>query len=151
MAREMNARQKRFCELYAAEPIGAKAARDAGYTHTAARVKASKLLTKPNIKAYIAELREELSITTNTSAEWHRAKLRELIDKCAEPIPVMIYDAELKELVHNGDYKYDSAGALKGMDQLAKMNGHYAPEKVDHGGEVVIRRVINLNPTKKAK
>ena len=44
--------------------------------------------------------------------------------------------------------EWATAGDAKAIDMLNKMDGAYAPEKVEHSGEVV-RRTINVNPTKK--
>jgi phage terminase small subunit len=56
----LNSKQRKFCEEYVKDNNGAQAAIRAGYAEKAARVTASKLLTKPNIKAYIAKLKAEL-------------------------------------------------------------------------------------------
>ena len=51
-------RQKLFCEYYAMDPCGEKAAVLAGYQKNSARQQASRLLTNANIKKYIREIQE---------------------------------------------------------------------------------------------
>ena len=55
----MNSRQRRFCQYYAADPNGARAAEAAGYSPRTARQIASTLLTKHDIQSLIAELTAE--------------------------------------------------------------------------------------------
>lgn len=56
----MTQRQRLFCENYARNPNGAKAAVLAGYSEKTARQIASELLTKLDIRAYIDELSREI-------------------------------------------------------------------------------------------
>lgn len=52
-------KQKLFCEEYAKDLNGARAARAAGYSKDTARSIASETLTKPYIKKYIDKLRKK--------------------------------------------------------------------------------------------
>ena len=54
----MTERQKRFCELYAANPDATAAAIGAGYSSRTARSIGSENLTKPDIRAYLEELQQ---------------------------------------------------------------------------------------------
>ena len=68
-------RQKKFCELYAMDPCGERAAVQAGYQNKSARQQASRLLTNANIINYIREIQEALSDTriltaTETKIFW---------------------------------------------------------------------------------
>ena len=56
---ELTPRQKKFCELYAIDPCGERAAIAAGYQEKSARQQSSRLLTKGNIQEYIHEIQEE--------------------------------------------------------------------------------------------
>lgn len=56
---ELNKKQASFCREYVIDYNGTQACIRAGYTASCANVTASKLLTKTNIKAYIAELEAE--------------------------------------------------------------------------------------------
>jgi len=70
---KLTAQMARFCELLVAdkESNQYKAYENAGYKArgAAARVNASKLLTRPNIAAYIQHLRDERSKRTNIDAD----------------------------------------------------------------------------------
>lgn len=55
----MNDKQKKFAELYAANPNATEAAKGAGYSKKTARSQGQRLLTNVDIKKYINELQEE--------------------------------------------------------------------------------------------
>lgn len=67
--KKLSPKQKRFCEEYLVDCNGAGAAIRAGYAPKAAKEQASDLLTKPNIKKYIAELQFNLRQKTEITAE----------------------------------------------------------------------------------
>lgn len=50
----------RFCEEYVKDLNGTQAMIRAGYSERSAKVQASTLLTKPNVKSYIAELQADI-------------------------------------------------------------------------------------------
>lgn len=56
----MNQRQRLFCEHYARDPNGTRAAVLAGYSEKTARQIASDLLTKFDVREYIEELTREI-------------------------------------------------------------------------------------------
>lgn len=62
-------RIEKFCLAYVIDLNGAKAAELAGYSKKTARVTASKLLTKPNIQARIAELTKKQTDKLDITAE----------------------------------------------------------------------------------
>lgn len=66
----LTAPQLRFCEEYAADPIGVQAYRRAfpGCSYNSARVEASKLLREPNIQAEIEACREGYRKATRVNA-----------------------------------------------------------------------------------
>jgi phosphoserine phosphatase len=57
----LNEKQKSFCNEYVIDYNATRAAIKAGYSEKSARSMASTLLTKQNIKEYIAELTKEKS------------------------------------------------------------------------------------------
>ena len=67
--RKRKAREKIFCAEYVKDLNGARAAIAAGYAEKSARVTASKLLTKPNIKDEIARLTKKHADKLDLSAE----------------------------------------------------------------------------------
>ena len=70
---KLNAKQERFCEEYAVDSNGAQACIRAGYSPKAAKEQASRLLTKDNVRAHIAELqakhRARLDVTVMSLTE----------------------------------------------------------------------------------
>ncbi len=60
-------KQKIFCREYVIDWNGSRAARKAGYSENTAKEIASENLTKPNIKAYIAHLKENIEETVGIS------------------------------------------------------------------------------------
>lgn len=71
----MNERQKRFCELYAADPNATKAARGAGYSERTARFTGRRLLTNVGVQNYIRELQESMRQERIADAEEIKATL----------------------------------------------------------------------------
>ena len=75
---KLTEKQKRFCEEYLIDLNGTQAYIRTGYSakkECTARVESSKLLTKPNIQAYISELRESQSERTEITADKVLAEL----------------------------------------------------------------------------
>ena len=62
--------QKRFVEEYLIDMNGARAARAAGYSESAARNTASRLLKKPEVAQAVREAREKLSERTEITQDW---------------------------------------------------------------------------------
>ncbi len=71
----LNERQRRFCEIYAADPNAAEAAKAAGYSERTARAQGARLLTNVDIQQYIRHLQDDLAAgriatMTQTKAFW---------------------------------------------------------------------------------
>lgn len=62
--------QKRFVEEYLIDMNGARAARAAGYSESAARETASRLLKKPEVAQAVRKARENLSERTEITQDW---------------------------------------------------------------------------------
>lgn len=95
----LNEQQKHFCEQYAIDFNGARAARDAGYSKNASNVTASKLLANPNVGEYIQHLLELKSQRTQITA-----------DKVIAEIAKVAF--------HNAEDFYDDEG-LKPLSELS--------------------------------
>lgn len=54
--------------------------------------------------------------------EWQRVieRLIELVDRCMQRVPVLEYNKDTKELEPSWEWKFDSNGANKALDSLAK-------------------------------
>ena len=66
----LNEKQKRFVEEYLIDMNGARAAREAGYSESAARETASRLLKTPEVAQAVREAREKLSERTEITQDW---------------------------------------------------------------------------------
>ncbi len=98
-------------------------------SYTAARDSATKLLANPDIGEAYKELQSELKEKAQISAEWVMNGLVELIN-----------DAKNEEKV--------DVNALKGCyNELNKMIGGHAPEKIDHmSGGKAIKNEWHIHP-----
>ena len=112
----MNERQEKFCLAYVKSGNASQAYKEAGYVTkgAAARINASRLLTKDNIKKRIAELNENIKTSEIAKAEELQITL------------TRIMRGELKE---EDDSPATLAIKLKAIDQLAKMQGLYLDRK----------------------
>ncbi|MGN0453099.1 MAG: terminase small subunit [Ruminococcus sp.] len=100
----MNDKQKRFAELYAANPNATEAAKGAGYSEHTARSQGQRLLTNADILQYIQSLQdaaasERIASLTETKAFW-------------------------SDIMH--DPKEKTADRLKASELLAKSSGAFA-------------------------
>lgn len=125
-------RERRFIEAYMGEAAGngAKAAIVAGYAAGSAKVTASKLLTKPNVKQAFLERRD---LVSNASIATEKER-RELLT-------MMARDAEMHPLAR-----------LKGVDILNKMDGLYVVRQEHTGAEggPIQHRVVFVKPERHA-
>ena len=76
----LGARQRRFVDEYAIDHNGAAAAMRAGYSPRSARITASRLLTKANVRAAISERQTELADELRLSKD---GVIRRLVDAIA--------------------------------------------------------------------
>lgn len=147
MTRMINERQRRFCEIYVYGVTGddgrithppladcyTLAGYDTGgYDRINLSTKASHLLAKEHVQAYIDYLRKEMEDRARDQNVWDREQmlkeLRELFLDAKEASVVKVLDSE-GNLVPS---KYDSraaAVAVKTAGQVAQMLGYNEPEK----------------------
>ncbi len=149
-SRDLNERQRKFCELYV---YGVKQEdgsikrpnlcdcytlagyETSGYTRESLRCKASHLLGKEHIQAYIDQLREKLEGEALEQGKWNRDQLlkeiRQIFDDAMEASKVPVKNDEGEIIGHAYDSK--AAGvALKATQQVAQMLGFNEPEKVEN-------------------
>lgn len=147
--RDLNERQRKFCEIYV---YGVKQSdgsikhpalpdcytlagyETAGYTRTNLQTKASHLLAKEHIQAFIDELREKLEKETREAAVWDRNELlREIRQIFEDAVSASKVDVKNDEGdVIGCSYNSKAAGvALKATQQVAQMLGYNEPEKVE--------------------
>lgn len=111
---KLTEKQKRFCEEYLIDLNGTQAYIRTGYSakkECTARVESSKLLTKPNIQAYISELRESQSERTQITA-----------DKVLAELAAIAFSdrTELAQVVHLTDTDKLSDAAKKAISGIKR-------------------------------
>lgn len=80
----LTAKQRRFVQEYIIDSNGTQAALRAGYARRTARSTASTLLTKPNVKQYLALLQADLEAKSKLSAEQILERITSIADNPKE-------------------------------------------------------------------
>lgn len=108
MMPELITRQQRFIDEYLVDGNGTRAAIAAGYARAGSRVTACRLLTKPNVQAAL-EARQAADATRLRISREHVV-------------------AGLLEAVEQGRAQRDPAVMIRGLAEIGRMLGFYAPE-----------------------
>lgn len=153
-------KQKIFCREYIFDWNGSRAARVAGYSEKTAKEIASENLTKPNIKAYIKDIQNNLEEVSGISklrvlkeyeklafssiAHLHetwidRKDFEKLTDDqkaCISEINTRIVkknigSSEIPEIVDVESIQVKLYDKSKALDSIKKMLGHDAVEQID--------------------
>ena len=131
MAKELNDKQKLFCQEYMKDLNATQAAIRAGYSAKTANRIGSENLSKLDIQEYIQELQEGIKKRNQITVDEIMQDLIEVKNRCLQNVPVMYFDKIDKEWKHEGKedgepvYKFDSNGATKALDLLGKIIGAY--------------------------
>lgn len=103
-----------------------------------ARTNGSKLLTNTNILQYIDKIKQEIAERN----KWTRDKLinefESVKTKCMQEVEVIDRFGN-----PTGEYKFDSLGAIKSLENIGKLCGFYE-EKVNHKGFVPVTIVDDI-------
>lgn len=136
----MTEKQSSFIDHYILDFNGTQAAIRAGYSAQYAGQQAYQLLVDPEIQAEIRKRREKLGKETGVDVDWVTRRAQQIADRCMQVEPVLIFDGE--NWVESGEYKFDSSGANKAIDTLAKIVGAF--EKDNDQSKAKLTNVINL-------
>ena len=131
----LNEKQKQFCEEYIIDLNGTQAAIRAGYSEKTANRIASELLTKLDIQEYICELKNKRSERVKYSQDELMRDILEVKNRCMQASPVL--DTEGNE---TGIWKFDSNGANKALDMLAKHVGFYETDNKQKAFNISVNR-----------
>lgn len=138
-------KQRSFVDNYLANGCnGTQAAKAAGYKgndNTLASI-AKDNLRKPHIKSEIDAEREKLQKNLGATAENKRALLWEAANRCMQAEPV--YEFSNGEKIETGEYKFDSAGVVRSIAELNRMDGDHAAIKIKAKVEAQIDYVAIL-------
>lgn len=115
----LNEKQKLFCEEYLIDLNGTQAAIRAGYSKNTANEQSAQLLAKLSIQEYITELKTKRLERIQYSQDDLLKDLIEVKKRCMQAVPVPF---------KKGVWKFDSNGANKALDSIAKHIGFYATD-----------------------
>ena len=131
----LNEKQKQFCEEYIIDLNGTQAAIRAGYSAKTANEQAAQLLAKLSIQEYICELKNKRSERVKYSQDELMHDILEVKNRCMQANPVL--DKEGNE---TGVWKFDSNGANKALDMLAKHVGFYETDNKQKAFNISVNR-----------
>ena len=131
----LNEKQKQFCEEYIIDLNGTQAAIRTGYSKKTANRIASELLSKLDIQEYICELKNKRSERVKYSQDELMRDILEVKNRCMQANPVL--DKEGNE---TGVWKFDSNGANKALDMLAKHVGFYETDNKQKAFNISVNR-----------
>lgn len=131
----LNEKQKQFCEEYIIDLNGTQAAIRAGYSEKTANRIASELLSKLDIQEYIQKIKNKRSERVKYSQDELMRDILEVKNRCLQANPVL--DKEGNE---TGVWKFDSNGANKALDMLAKHVGFYETDNKQKAFNISVNR-----------
>jgi phage terminase small subunit len=131
---KLTEKQVRFCQEYIVDLNATQAAIRSGYSEDTAGSIGSENLTKPEILEHVNELLAARAERTKVNADYVISSLKEVVDRCLQKKAVMYYDKVDKEYkqrtamvddgqgnyTEEGIWEFDSAGANKALETLAK-------------------------------
>ena len=131
----LNEKQKQFCEEYIIDLNGTQAAIRAGYSKKTANEQAAQLLAKLSIQEYIQKIKDKRSERVKYSQDELMRDILEVKNRCLQANPVL--DKEGNEV---GVWKFDSNGANKALDMLAKHVGFYETDNKQKAFNISVNR-----------
>ena len=131
----LNEKQKQFCEEYIIDLNGTQAAIRAGYSAKTANEQAAQLLAKLSIQEYICELKNKRSERVKYSQDELMRDILEVKNRCMQANPVLDKDGN-----ETGIWKFDSNGANKALDMLAKHVGFYETDNKQKSFNISVNR-----------
>lgn len=124
-------RERAFVHEYLHDLNGTKAAVRTGYSEKTAASQASRLLRKPEVRAYRDALLQEQFDAIGVTKHSIAAEVWGIYQKCCQKESVLEWDSINREWVPSGEWQFNVRGALKALDMLRQM----LPEmKKDDGG-----------------
>ena len=121
----LNEKQKQFCNEYLIDFNGTQAAIRAGYSRKTAYSMANENLRKPDIQRYLKELIERRNELVQITQDEVIRDIIEVKNRCMQKSPVLFMGQQVQDEDGNNLWKFDSQGANKALDMLAKHTGLY--------------------------
>jgi phage terminase small subunit len=144
----LNPKQQKFCEEYLIDLNATQAAIRAGYSKKTAYAIGSENLTKPEIHAYIENLKRDRSERTLIEADFVILGLKEVALRCMINKPVMEWNYRDKMLQQkrdddgNGVYEFDSNGANRSLELLGRHLGIFEKDNSQSKPETIINVTV---------
>jgi hypothetical protein len=124
---ELNPKQRKFVEKIVEGKNQTQAAIEAGYSPNCATVNASRLLTNAKVRNEVDKKVQTAAEKLGITAEFVLGGMKEIFERCSQRVPVMVFDRETKEYYQKidektgeGVWEFDSTGANKSLENLAK-------------------------------
>ena len=140
----LTAMQARFVAEYQKDENGTQAAIRAGAKADNAAITASKWLRLAKVQEALANVyskaleRAQVKLATDqavASAEWIVTESVRLYERCMQDVPVLTAKGE-----PTGVYQFDSAGANRALDRLAKRHAEFS-DKHEVNGSLTVEAV----------
>lgn len=151
---QLSAKEIKFAEGILKNLPQTQAVIDAGYSSKSPQTQAYRLLQIPGIKKYIQQREFELAEKRRKEVEvddiWITIKFKEILERCMQAEPVMRRnaDGELEQAIDEETgrplFTFDSAGAIKAAENLAKHIGYYEKDNKQRQTVIKIGAVQNI-------
>jgi phage terminase small subunit len=128
---KLTLRQERFAHEFVIDLNASQAAVRAGFSKKTAYSQGQRLLKNVEVQKIIQKAQNKATDMAGIDATYVLRQAKELFERCMEKIePVMVNGVPLLNGEGRVVYKFDSAGACKALDILAKHRGvmAYVPE-----------------------
>lgn len=131
----MDDRRIRFVHELMVDGNQTAAAIRAGYSEKTAASQASRLLKDVKVAAYKRALAREMLEAMGYDKPQLLLKLCEIIDRCMDAKPHLSWDSAKKAWTPDGTWVFDSRGAVKAIEAIAKLAGLNEAQVVSIQGE----------------
>ena len=133
-------KQRIFIKEYLIDMNASAAYRRAGYTAIGAAADscAHKLLRNAEIKSEIDKALDKRSEKVGIDADWVLQRLKEISDRCMQAEPILNNQGE-----PTGEYRFDSSGANRSTELIAKHLGMFS-EKMNISGDIGVQIIDNV-------
>jgi len=135
-------KQQRFVEEYLCDLNATQAAIRAGYSKKTAYSIGEENLNKPEVFAYLAELRHEQQERTKIDSDWVLRQSVELRLRCMQEIKPIINSATGEQATDekgNLIFRFDAAGAARALELVGKHIGVLAfKDRIDNSSTMIV-------------
>jgi len=133
-------KQKMFIKEYLIDMNASAAYQRAGYgaRGASADTASNRLLRNVEIKAEIDKELEKRSQKFGLDAEWVLQRFKDISDRCMQAEPILNSKGE-----ETGEYRFDSSGANKATEMIAKHLGMFT-DRMNISGELGVQIIDDV-------